>query len=52
MNRKKREFEKECKEQEKFWKHCERACKQHGLTAEEYFDKFYKSNCEPYDFDF
>lgn len=52
MNRKKREFDKTCKADEKFWNHCERAGKQHGLTAEEYFDKFYKPKCEPYDFDF
>lgn len=41
MNRKKRQFEKEWKADVKFWNHCERACKQHGLTPEEYYKKFY-----------
>lgn len=41
MNKKKRKMEKDFKEHEKFWNHCDRAGKQHGLTGDEYFKKFY-----------
>jgi hypothetical protein len=41
MNRMKRQIDKECKKDEKFFHHCERAGKQHGLTGQEYYVKFY-----------
>jgi hypothetical protein len=46
MNRKARELERECKKNQKFWNHCEKAGRQHGLTGEEYFERFYKQNDE------
>jgi hypothetical protein len=49
MNRKKNEVDKEIKEKMKFWSHCERACKQHGITPEEYADKFYFVSDDPID---
>lgn len=43
MNRKQRELEKEYKRNMKFWNHCEKAGKQHGLSDIEYFEKFYQT---------
>ena len=44
MNRKQIELEKEYKRNMKFWNHCEKSGRQHGLTGEEYFEKYYKCN--------
>ncbi|WP_296864852.1 hypothetical protein [uncultured Methanobrevibacter sp.] len=44
MNRKTREVKKRIRKEEQFWNHCARAGKQHGLTADEYFDKFYSNH--------
>jgi len=49
MNRKQRKLEKEYKRNMKFWNHCERAGKQHGLTGDEYFKKFYYEGDCPFD---
>ena len=49
MNRKKNEVDKKIKENIRFWSHCERACKQHGITPEEYADKFYRVSDYPID---